>query len=458
MKRILAIATIAIRNAVRSRIVILLLGILLLVIIGLPLTIKGDGTVSGYVQVLLGYTLGFAQVLLSFATLWAGCAAVSLEIQDRQIQLVAVKPIRRAEIWAGKWLGLLVLNAILLGFCGVTTYALLKWTMSKRVVSAEERAKLDEEILTARRPIPPVPVNVDDAARKQLEQARARNALPPDVSAERAYEAIRHSLLMQAYTVPPHGKLKWRFDLPDDFPSDHSLLFRFHFSSSLIGFERIAGTWRIGRASSAERYEQKLESLPLTTQSFRVPGSAVTGRGALEVEFENRHPTSVTVLFPPEDGLVLMAYGRTFEDNFIRALLSMFFGLAFLSALGVTAGSLFSMPVASFFSFCVLLIVGLSRFLQSLGGSEISDLFRPEKASTIAVLWNQLLKLVYEGASAVAGPLQNLSPLDLLSKGQLITLPMLGHDFVFKCVIYGGVLALFSSWVLNRRELALPTP
>jgi len=51
-----------------------------------------------------------------------------------------------------------------------------------------------------------------------------------------------------------------------------------------------------------------------------------------------------------------------------------------------------------------------------------------------------------------------LSPLDLLSKGQLITLPMLGHDFVFKCVIYGGVLALFSSWVLNRRELALPTP
>ena len=101
MNRILAIAGIAIRNAVRSRVVIILLGILLLVIIGLPLTVKGDGTIAGQVRILLSYTLGFVSFILSLATLWAGCAAVSLEIQEKQIHLVVTKPVRRVQIWLG---------------------------------------------------------------------------------------------------------------------------------------------------------------------------------------------------------------------------------------------------------------------------------------------------------------------------------------------------------------------
>ena len=92
MNKILAIAGIAIRNAVRSRIVIILLGILLLVIVGLPLTVKGDGTIAGQVRVLLGYTLGLVSFILSLTTLWAGCAAVSLEIQERQIHLSSQSP------------------------------------------------------------------------------------------------------------------------------------------------------------------------------------------------------------------------------------------------------------------------------------------------------------------------------------------------------------------------------
>ena len=50
---------------------------------GLPLTVKGDGTIEGQVQIVIGYTLGLASVLLSMSTLWAGCAAVSAEIVCR---------------------------------------------------------------------------------------------------------------------------------------------------------------------------------------------------------------------------------------------------------------------------------------------------------------------------------------------------------------------------------------
>ena len=69
MTRILAIAGIAVRNAVRSRIVVILLAALLLAVVGIPLTIKGDGTVEGHIQILLRYSLGAATLLLSIATL-----------------------------------------------------------------------------------------------------------------------------------------------------------------------------------------------------------------------------------------------------------------------------------------------------------------------------------------------------------------------------------------------------
>ena len=81
MKRTIAIASIAIRSAVRSRVVGVLIVLLLLAIIGLPLTLKSDGTLAGEVQVRLTYALGAVMTILSIATWWAVCAAVSAEME-----------------------------------------------------------------------------------------------------------------------------------------------------------------------------------------------------------------------------------------------------------------------------------------------------------------------------------------------------------------------------------------
>ncbi|MBU4459810.1 MAG: hypothetical protein KJ579_04515, partial [Verrucomicrobia bacterium] len=88
MTRIPAIAAVTVRGAIRSRVLVSLLAVLALVIVGLPLSIKGDGTVGGMVQVLLSYTLEFAGLILALAIVWAGCGAVSLEVRDRQIHLI----------------------------------------------------------------------------------------------------------------------------------------------------------------------------------------------------------------------------------------------------------------------------------------------------------------------------------------------------------------------------------
>lgn len=453
MRRVLAIAVIAIRNAVRSRIVVLMLALLLLVLVGLPLTVKSDGTVAGHVRLVLGYTLGFASLILGLAAVWAGCGAVSLEVQNRQIHLVVTKPVHRIQVWLGKWLGLLALNAALLAFAGAVTYGLLKWTTRADRLGPDEQVRLRQEILTARRGIAPVPADVEDEARRRLDEARAQGSVPPDMAESDALQAIRRNLLLRAFTVAPGETHRWEFPWPAHPPSREPLLFRFSFASSEISLEKVTGRWRIGRAGSAP-YEFAEAHAPSVPHSFTVPAPAADGTGPLVVEYANVNPSPITVIFEPEGGLRLLVHERSFEANYLRALLVLFVNLAFLSALGVAAGSLFSMPVAAFTSFCGLLIIQAAAYVQSLGTVEAHH-HGPEPAHAPA-FWTALLAAVLKAVTWVANPLHGPDPLGLLASGELITGAMLGHAVLVKGVLYSGVLALLSAWILNRREVALP--
>src|SRR6058998_4125441 len=127
MKRLFAIAKLTLKAAFRYRLVQILTLLLLGAVIGLPLVIKHDGTARGFTQILLTYTLGVITTLLGFSTLWLACGTLARDIEEAQMQVVAVKPIARWQIWLGKWLGLVALNAALLAVAGGSVFVLLKW-------------------------------------------------------------------------------------------------------------------------------------------------------------------------------------------------------------------------------------------------------------------------------------------------------------------------------------------
>ena len=92
----------------------------------LPLIIKDDGTARGFTQIILTYTLALTTTLLGFATLWLSCGILAREIEEAQMQMVVVKPIARWQIWLGKWLGIMMLNAMLILLAGGAIYALMQ--------------------------------------------------------------------------------------------------------------------------------------------------------------------------------------------------------------------------------------------------------------------------------------------------------------------------------------------
>src|SRR5438034_8523938 len=131
MQRLLAIAWLTWKAAFRFRLFLVLAVLLLGAVVGLPLLLKDDGTARGFTQILITYTLSSIAALLGLSTLWLACGTLARDVEECQIQVVAVKPIGRWQIWLGKWLGLLSLNAVLLAISGASVYGLLQWRATR---------------------------------------------------------------------------------------------------------------------------------------------------------------------------------------------------------------------------------------------------------------------------------------------------------------------------------------
>jgi hypothetical protein len=454
MNKIMAIAILAARGAIRSRVVLVLLVLLLLAVAGVPLTVKSDGTLAGEVQILVRYTLGLVLLILSLAVLWAGCASVSLEWQSRHLQLVVTKPIHPLQLWLGKWLGLVVLQAVLLAVCGAVTAGLLAWRLREPLRDPVRRELLLDEILVSRRPLVPEPVNVDTAARLRLEEEQTGGRLPADVPPETMLQAIRQNLLIQAFSVPPGGRREWHFPRPGRLDRRHSLLLRFRFASSTPGPDRVTGAWEIQRGSGIPAVQMHTNVTATAWHSIRIPCAALSEDGPLVVAYENIHTAPVTVLFSPEDGLEVLAYAESFAPNYARALLVLFGQLVFLAALGITAGSLFSMPVAAFVSGFVLLLIQIAGQLQSMAAQPVflaGHRGEPAMGPLGAQVYRFFLKLL----SAVMGPLQVPGSLDKLTSGVLVSRSETFRVLLTHGLIYPLLLALLAAWIMRRREVAL---
>src|SRR2546428_13294454 len=99
MQKIFAIAVLTWKAAFRFRLFIVIAGLLLISVVGLPILIKDDGTARGFTQILLTYTLSVITTLLGMSTLWLSCGTLARDIEECQMQVVAVKPVGRWRIW-----------------------------------------------------------------------------------------------------------------------------------------------------------------------------------------------------------------------------------------------------------------------------------------------------------------------------------------------------------------------
>jgi len=381
---------------------------------------------------------------------------------------VVVKPIARWQIWLGKWLGILLLNASLLALAGGGIYGLLQWrTARMEKALAQARAAKDEklaahlaaqlgvlrnEIFVARgslkEPIPDIEMEVD----RQMENLKEPMS-PEQLLETRAQFRERIKAIQQV--VPPNHLRRWSIDLglQRHLLRDQPLFLRVKFyaaQTNLTG--TYLGLWQVGPPES-ERASSMPQSLAANTfHEMTIPPNLFDDSGKLTIDFENRN--NVALIFPLDEGLEVLYREGGFGLNFSRGLGIIWCWLALLAALGLASASLMSFPVAAFFSVSVL-IVALSSGTLANVVQEGTVMGMDHEGGANAGSWIDLFLIpFFRMILGVVKLAQDFSPVDALSTGRSITWGQLARAFAQIVLLLGGVLAATGMALFTRRELA----
>ncbi len=455
MQRILAIAWLTWKAALRFKLFLVIAALLILAVVGLPLVIEDDGTAQGFTQIILTYTLSAITGLLGLSTLWLACGTLARDIEECQIQVVATKPIARWQIWLGKWLGIVTLNAALLAISGACVFGMLQWRAGK--LPAAEQQNLREQILVARgsakEPVNPAEIEADT---EQVFQARLKSSPVEKVDEQEVKKQIREQVKAQLQLVPPSYERAWKINLgfAKDYLAGKPLQLRVKFNAAQ---KSPSGTyvalWQVGVPDKTKLWQSEPMSLaPDTFHEFAIPPDLFDANGVLTIAFRNVNPTAL--LFPLEDGMEVLYPDGGFGLNFARGLGIIFCWMALLSALGLMAASFLSFPVATFFSLAMLLVALSSGMLADAVDSGSVAAGNEETGQAGHSIADSVLIPAFKGVLAVISLVKNYSPIEALSSGRCITWGELGLAFAQIVLLVGGVFAVAGIFFFNRRELA----
>ena len=451
MQRLLAITWLTWKAALRFRlfwvITILLIGFVAI----LPIVIKDDGTARGFTQILLTYTLSAVTALLGLCTLWLSCGTLARDIEDNHMQVVAVKPVARWQIWLGKWLGLVTLDAVLLAVAGVCIAFLLHWRGQK--LPENQQRILREEVLVARGSLKEAkPFDLESEVERIFRERTKETPLNPAAAAV-VKNQLREAL--KADVVGPGYMRRWKMDLGlrKNFLRGQPLFVRFKFYAASTNE---LGTYYIHlEAGPPGSPQTQIIDKTFADNAFheiRLEPNLWDPAGILTVDLHNRD--RVALAFPIDEGFEVLYREAGFGLNFARGLCIILCWLALLAAIGLAAASFLSFPVAAFVSASLMVVALSSGTLASSVESGTVMGVNEETGESGKSIIDQALIPMFKVMLKVFKLVESFSPIDSLSTGRSIEWTTVSLAFLQIVLLLGGLVALFGIAMFTRRELA----
>jgi len=155
------VARTMLEEALRMKIAAIFFLMLLFLLPVMPMILGTEDRVTYQVQRFITYAMFAVSLLLSMMTVMLAAFTVSREVKSKQTHMTLVKPISRWQYLMGKWLGIVMLNTVLLAVSGIAIVAFAR-TIAERseALNAEDRLSVQREILTSRQAIIAEPENV----------------------------------------------------------------------------------------------------------------------------------------------------------------------------------------------------------------------------------------------------------------------------------------------------------
>ncbi len=439
--RVPHVARETLRAAFRSRFVLGLAALLAVVLVVLPRAVGGDGSPEGARRLALTWTLGLSAIVLSAATLWAGCGAIAGEMEERTWSALCVTPAARLELWLGKWAGLVALDALLL----VPVLFGVALQLRVRGVPAESLRPYER--------VAPAPSSILAEAKRSYAAAVSAGAFAAETNRtpEQIVHAIYHDLMEHPLSLSGGGHFSWMFPLPSDGPASDGrpAILRLTLVSP---FGTAADT--AGALTALTETDEIVASREISPDDNRelsldIPPASLSGLSALVLRFDNTGSADApAALFHPAEDAVLLLPRGTFAGNLVRAGLTLLALLSTLAALGTAAGALFSRPVAIFVATG---IVVLGLVAHSDIDADLVDRDDPVAAAQPEFAYAVRARRVLNVVAAFTAPVAEARPLDRAGDDDRIPARPVVRAVVQDGIVLPLVLGALSVVALRRR-------
>ena len=462
MKAFLAIIGQTMRSAIRAKVFHVLFVLILLAVFMLPMTVSGDGTLSGLVQISLTYSLGIVVALISTTTLWLSCSQLSREIESYSIHFVLSKPCSRAKVWLGKWTGIFIMHAVILLVSSGLIYGLIqfrvKFETNRGRFTQAEVDKLNKEIRVGRRVFFSEPVDYSERVnaeyKKDFEQYKGQD----ETSAK---DSIRRKLRQKDGEVVPAGAKTWVFRNVSSKSDVLFLRYRVYSGNTQANSQKnIPMIWgiKVPGSTAADPYSnQYINIMSGTHQELKLDPRFIDkeDRNTITLRFINPPKGSefwngteaASSIFQPADGPVILVAIASFESNYCRAILLALFQIAFLAALGCTVSAAFSTPVAAFVA-VTYLVIGLS--VKAAIDAPIDN---GDGTYTYKHFYEKPLQLFAMGVGKLVVSVDDLDATSDLASGRLVEGARLLDSLIWLMIFKTGIISMVGIWILNKREL-----
>ena len=491
---VIAIARNVVSEAVRMKVSIVFMVMLLLGLASLPGLLDDSTPLRYRVQSFLQYGTGGTFWIIAVLVLFLAVGSVAFEQRDRIIWQTMTKPVAPWQYLLGKWLGVVGIAAVLLT---VTASGVFLFTgylrnqvaggedapyVARGTPVTEDRLVLETQVLAARiatKPVLPTLTQADEdnEVDKLIAKAKQGDTFfldTPDVR-DKLRMTVREDVRASYMTLGPGEQREFRFKgLEAVKANNRPMTLRYKVS---VGADDPRQTTRVTfwLANMQPRVQEvplgQALTIPISPASVEVlhpepdPATGKIREGDVDEtvlsifitngdlyqqandpgndNWKNKDSMSI-----PPDGLELSFPVGGYESNFVRVMIVLWLKLAFLAMVGVWAATYLSFAVASLIAFGTFLIAESAGFL-----STSLEYFDTTNAKGETTIWKAIIRFISEPIAWTFKHYADLKPTANLVDGRMVDWTTVAVAAVVLGAFTGALYAI-AVQIFRKRELA----
>lgn len=465
---VVAVARTMVAEVLGTRLPTVLLAVVFVGLPALPLVLDPSERLEYRLQFFLEWSLSAASVILALVAIVMACGSVCGDIDTQRIHMTLVKPLRRWEYLLGKWIGIVLLELLLVLLVGGGVAVCVATLARLPAVDAVDRRAVDEQVLTARStalPDHPQREEFERAVKAEIERTRLEDPATFARDSAGASKRIRARYVLQWHTVTADVVASYLFtglDRKDIRSKVVQLRLKPFANNSGISRADVRFVMWLNERPYPSRggVHEEFTFRTGSVQTIEVPTSIIGDDGRLLVTISNRNlvmpgedtPTSIS--FSPGEGLELLYRTGGFVGNFSRGLVVMWAKLAMIAAAALAAAAWLGFPTAVLTSLMVLVTAMASGFF-----ADAFDIYtglddaRPTLTSMLRLRGGMLLERLLRGEFWEAAKTVS----SILSEWFLVVVPSFADYDSIGAVAAGRVVpATDVAWCCGELGLAYP--